>query len=244
MLLDDDVTFPSDFVEKLGIVASTENADVIVPSTSQQGHSVLKSVLIDFYNVLTLTRTKMFFEKEYLAKITAWGGYKVKSHVDRNKNYKTQTGIGICGLCKLCALKASEFKDDLWLDKYGYALPDDQVMYYKMYLRGYKLIASPSNTFVHLDARAGHVSDEDHREKEKKSIRLSCRNFTIFWYLYVWKYKVGLGKFWSLISFFFKMFVSCLANLGICLLKRNFSCALATIDGYKQAFQEIKDEVI
>lgn len=186
----------------------------------------------------------MYFEKEYSVKITSYGGYKVNARKDINKNYLTQSGIGICGLCKLEALLAIQFKEDLWLDKYGYALPDDQVMYYKMYLKGYKLVASPKNTFIHLDAKTGHVADVDLIKKFKKTTKLTSRNFTIFWYKYVWSYRNGLSKLWAGIALGIKMIITCLDTLLKCIAFRRWSCILASVEGYHQAFKEIRNKTV
>lgn len=186
----------------------------------------------------------MYFERRYFVKITAWGGYKVNVRREKNKNYLTQSGTGICGFCKLNALLAIKFTDDLWLDKYGYALPDDQVMYYKMYLNGYRLVASSQNTLMHLDARAGHVSGSDYIKKVRKQTELTSRNFTIFWYKYVWSYRIGLSKYWSAFAFGVKVVVTCLANFVMSVLSRRWSCVLASLDGYRQAFVEIRNKTI
>ena len=55
-------------------------------------------------------------------------------------------------MCRKRAMIDIHFEEELWMDKLPYALGDDQVMYYKMYRHGYKILTVYDSGIVHLDA--------------------------------------------------------------------------------------------
>lgn len=82
------------------------------------------------------------------------------------------------------------FEEELWLDRTPYALPDDKVMFYKMHLRGLKILTHFNSGFTHLDA--GSASNASNREEKIRRLNYSLtHNFLIFDELYV---KPNLSK--------------------------------------------------
>ena len=74
------------------------------------------------------------------------------------------------------------FEEEFWLDKLGYPLGEDQVMFYKMYKKGLKILTSYDSSIVHLDAGSTIMS----RDKQKILIYSDFRFKTIFWHRFIY----------------------------------------------------------
>lgn len=237
LLLDDDVEFAPDFVENLLNIGKANHADVVCPKFSSGGK---RSYAQHILNTITLTRQESDKFPDYFIRISRGGGYIVNSRIDENKMYLTQSGIGICSLCRLEAVKAIHFEQDLWLEKYGYALPEDQVFFYKMNLYGFKVIYTPKYEFVHLDAKSGAVTGCDAVARRVRNYRLSGRNFTLFWYLYIYRYATRWNRFFAIVALTYKMLVTTLVYAIYSVLTRNWSCIWAFPKGCLEAFREFE----
>lgn len=93
---------------------------------------------------------------------------------------ESTTNAGACFLCRKSDFLKINFKDDLWLDDVPYAIPDDMVMYFKMHLKGLKILTQYSPDIYHLDARTSMSS-----ERDIKNTYSLARNKYIFYHLYV-----------------------------------------------------------
>jgi hypothetical protein len=90
------------------------------------------------------------------------------------------------------------FQDELWLDAAPYALPEDQVMYYKMYKKGLKVLTSFDTGIVHLDA--GSTMGQN-KERTLKLVYSEYRNKLIFWHRFIYlPDKSLLLRLWDVIS--------------------------------------------
>ena len=113
--------------------------------------------------------------------------------------YESTTNAGPCFFCQKSDFLKIRFEDELWLDETPYALPEDQVMFYKMYLCGLKILTSFDSGIVHLDAGSTMQASD---EKVFKVIYSEFRNKTIFWYKYFYSQEQNLWmKCWCCICF-------------------------------------------
>ena len=138
-----------------------------------------------------------------------WGkrwGYKVlrTAGFSYNNNpvapvYESTTNAGPCFFCRKNDFLKIKYHEELWLDETPYALPDDQVMFYKMHLNGLKVLTSFDSGIVHLDAGSTMQASE---EKVLRVIYSEFRNKTIFWHKYIYGRERNLVmKCWSRICF-------------------------------------------
>ena len=112
----------------------------------------------------------------FMVKVWRTGGFIVNSAVEDNKQYYSQSGHGTCVFGRTKALKELHFEEELWLQDAKYALPDDMVMFYKLYLRGNVIAMNREVEFVHLDAGSSLMDDN----KKLNNIYASARNGLIF----------------------------------------------------------------
>lgn len=128
-------------------------------------------------------------------KVMKNGGYSYNENPSKGV-LLSQTNAGPCFLCKKKDFIKIHFEEELWLDKMQYALGEDQVMFYKMYKKGFKILTSYDSGIVHLDAGSTMIS----KDKQKMIIYSDFRFKTIFWHRFIYLPEKRLHfKFWSIL---------------------------------------------
>lgn len=154
-------------------------------------------------------------------KVMRTAGYSYNSNPVK-PTYLSQTNAGPCFFCSKSAFLKTRFEEELWLDECQYALGDDQVMFYKMYLSGLKVLTSYNSGIKHLDA-GGNLT----KEKENMLIYSDFRFKIIFWHRFIFMPEKNLLlKAWDCIcigyAFTFAFMVSLLKlKLDILTIKYN-----------------------
>lgn len=176
LFLDDDLAFPADFVERMYGQLQNEKADVVSPDIYQNDKR-------PFFNAAMMLLSGRMCARRDDGK---WG-YKVMrttgfsyNRKPRKASYISQTNAGACFLCRKKDFISIHFQEELWLDTLSYSLGDDQVMYYKMYLYGLKVITWYDCIIHHLDA-GGNTNVE----KERNLIYSDFWFKTIFWHRFI-----------------------------------------------------------
>lgn len=178
LFLDDDVYLPPTGVETLYHEFQQYKGDVISPYV--------------FYNHKKSIKDKIrlaVFGREFCRLFGNRWGFKVLStagfsYINNPKKavYESQTNAGPCFLCRKEDFLNIKYEDELWLDETPYAFPDDQVMFYKMYLSGLKILTSYDSGIVHLDAG----SSTGNVDRTCKVIYSEYRNKLIFWHRFIY----------------------------------------------------------
>lgn len=178
LFLDDDVYLPPTGVETLYHELQQYKGDVISPYV--------------FYNHKKSIKDKIrlaVFGREVCRLFGNRWGFKVLStagfsYINNPKKavYESQTNAGPCFLCRKKDFLNIKYEDELWLDETPYAFPDDQVMFYKMYLSGLKILTSYDSGIIHLDAG----SSTGNVDRTCKVIYSEYRNKLIFWYRFLY----------------------------------------------------------
>lgn len=203
LLLDDDVEFSSDFVEKLYRSMISAGADCCIAKmyNSAESNSRFKRFLYQMAGSTVYKNT----HDQYFYKINLAGGYVVNTRYDFAKPVYSQTGHGSHCFAAVSALRAIHFEEELWLENSGYALPDDQVMFYKLYLSGSKIAVCLDTYFCHLDASAS-----DDGKRYLKIAQAKSGNFLIFWYRFIFTRIKGYKKYLSAVFFAYRILFECL----------------------------------
>lgn len=84
----------------------------------------------------------------------------IKKNVRPNIQYFSQSGHGTCVFGRSEALKNLHFEDEYWLEDTKYALPEDMVMFYKLYLQGNVIAVNRDVRFLHLDAGSSLMNED------------------------------------------------------------------------------------
>lgn len=194
LFLDDDVYLPPDAVEKMFNELAQYNAQVISPCTFANHKVPLKS---KFLKSLTGKEVCRIWGNKWAFKVLRTSGFSYNNNPVRPV-YESQSNAGPCFLCKKADFLKIRYSEELWLDKTYYALPDDQVMFYKMYKKGLKILTSFDTGIVHLDA--GSTIGQN-PERSAKLIFSEYRNKLIFWHRFIYlPEKSWALKIWSIMA--------------------------------------------
>lgn len=184
--LDDDVEFDATFVEDMYNELVNADADFVSPAIIQPSgrpaisHEGKTSRVGNFLDYLSGITWKGDISP-YAVKVARSAGYITAREIDESRVYEMQTGHGTVIFGRTDRLKALDLGAERWLEDTVYALPDDQVIYYKLYLQGCRHIYCPKLRLHHLDA-----STSVKGMKMYDMVYTKARNFLIFWHRFIY----------------------------------------------------------
>lgn len=179
LFLDDDVYLPEDSVERLFKELELKHADVISPDVfnNAERHAANKIMM-----AISGRMFPRYFDRKWGYKVMRNAGYSYNANPLKG-TYLSNTNAGPCFLCKKSTFLSMKFQDELWVEDMPYALGEDQVLFYKLHLMGYKVLTSYDSGIVHLDAG----TTLRNLDKEKNMIYCDFRFKTIFWHRFIFK---------------------------------------------------------
>ena len=194
LFLDDDVYLPADAVEKMYNEMVQHNAQVISPCTFENHKASFKSKLI---RTLTGKEVCRFGDSKWGYKVLRTAGFSYNNNPTLPV-YESQSNAGPCFFCRKDDFLKINYDEELWLDKTYYALPDDQIMFYKMYKKSLRILTSYDSGVKHLDAS---TTIANFREKSLKLIFSEYRNKLIFWHRFIYMPEdKALLRVWSVMA--------------------------------------------
>lgn len=224
LFLDDDVYLPEDAVEKLFEALIESGADCMAP-VLYDGHRMAwwQKVKTAFF-----AGTYPYFGHRWAYRIRKDGHY---SYCNAPEDVMlSQSASFACFLCRRDAYDAIHFEDERWVDAYTYAMGDDQLFFYKLYLYGKRLAVHFNTGILHLDARTSNVIDRKRKDYVSRLIRF------VIWYRTIWQVSGSLsGKMTAVLALTLDSLRSLAA--GICYLFAGRAYALPNM------FRALKDGV-
>lgn len=164
-------------------------------------------------------------------KVLRTGGFSYNNNPIKSV-YESTSNAGPCFFCKKKDFLKIHFEEELWLDDAAYALPEDQVMYYKMHLLGLKVLTSFDSGIIHLDAGSATANTPN---RIARLIYSEYRNKLIFWYRFIFcPEKSVLKRIWAVVCFFYTIGIQTIKYV-IMLLMGNAKLSNAFFRGVKDA---------
>lgn len=236
LALDDDVEFSANFIEELFKTLLKTNSDFVSPivrdiNTNCNNKS---SKIIELKNYLLGIAYKKKLKCNYSVIINNSGEFTVNTNIQPNIQYYNQSGHGTCLFGKTQKIKDIHFEDELWLEDTKYALPEDMVMFYKLYLYGNKIAMNFNVRFIHLDAGSSLMNEN----KKINNIFASARNGYIFWYKFI--YQMRKKKFKTILAMSRRIFFTCFFSFIKGIIKCNFKYFRTYIKGYIDGYRYVK----
>lgn len=190
LMLDDDVKFGPLFVNHLYDTAIKAKSDVVIPIVKQASNGEHNNGIIrNFVNNLMGIGCKGNIGNYYI-KIMKTGGFCINNRLDHDKQYYSQSGHGTCCFANTHALDNLHFEEELWLEHTPYSLPEDQVMFYKFFCKGFNIAVNLEENFYHLDAQ----SSQPKADKILKLAYASAHNGYIFWHRFIYLRTKGFDR--------------------------------------------------
>ena len=206
LFLDDDMYFPNNFVEQLYDYLVMYDADIISPDVYPNAERPTLGKIMMLISGRMLPRKD---DGKWGYKVMRNSGYSYNCN-PKAKVYLSQTNAGSCFLCKKETFLRINFDEEIWMDKLKYALGDDQVMYYKMYLCGFKQLTWFYSGIKHLDAGTSTLNDE----KEKMLVYSDFRFKTIFWHRFIFMPDSSfISRTWSFLCLLYILSFTLLISL-------------------------------
>lgn len=205
LFCDDDISFDSDYIQKLYKPIKEGKADVTVGPLLEFFPKGIRAII----SMLLSGAMPTIFNKDKYTTILRNSGWSY-NRIDLencNKYYKTQSAAWTNFFIKRDVMLDLDFESELWLDKFGYAALDDQTMFYKLYKMGYKTLVVTDAIYRHEDAKTSTSN------LKLENIYADGFNHYIFWHRFIYSLdesKVGklLDKicfyYWYLINMFYK----------------------------------------
>ncbi len=254
LVVDDDVSFEPDFAQNMLSYISKYDADVVLPSEYKIiQHTLLekikhftKSSLLNLKYIIIGLRF-LHFNKKYVYKIALTGGNSKLFSINDNKVYLSQSGNFQCFLMKTDAAKNVKLEEEYWLNVNNYANNDDQVFFYKSFLKANKIIFVPKITYSHLNGGVAQANSNLKENLKKKLYGISF-NRTVFWYRFLFSKSNKLKKIILIISLLYSLINTTILYLIVCvLIGVDFKITFAVFKASKDAINYIntnKQEIL
>ena len=200
LVCDDDVVFEPDFVEKLYRPLEQEYASfAAAPLYSFLPPKGANAVLCTIMG--SAVPTLMHRNDRYVSVLKS-SGYSYNRHLDNSqtKYYETQSIAWTCFFADVNAFKALELEKEIWLDAHGYSALDDQTMFYKAWLMGYKTVVVSNAYYEHLDAKTST------RNNKPAALYSTTFNRVVFWHRFIYSMQNNfVSRRIARIAFFYRM---------------------------------------
>ena len=200
LITDDDICFPSDFVQKLYEPLRNGKYGLSVAPLIEFLPQSKKSVIAD---TVMASAVPTIFHKDRYNTVLRTTGYSYNKHIVKSeKEYCfTQSAPWTCFFANVDMLKDIHFEDEKWLDKNGYSSRDDTAMFYKAWLNGMKTVVCLHAAYDHLDARTSTNG------KPVRTAYASGFNTIVFWHRFIYSQeKSPVKKVWCGICIHYYLF--------------------------------------
>lgn len=234
LLLDDDVEFESELVEKLSKPILENKANITFPIYPELlPHGGIRSV-ISAFTLGAVPRKK----DDYFVKILPSGGYSYNKNLESSNKYLySESAPGMCVFAKTKVLKEINLRDELWIDNVGYPLREDAVLMYKTVLAGNKSIGVLGIDITHLDGGSSQ------NNRNLKAAYANGFNHILFWRKFVKENsKSKINTLLSTIS----IYHWAISSICYCTIKfitsRDLELYKASVNGISEGFKYISNK--
>lgn len=200
LICDDDVVFEPDFVEKL--YRPIEQGYASFSAAPLYSFLPPKGANAVLCTIMGSAVPTLLHRNDRYVSILKSSGYSYNRHLDNSqtKYYETQSVAWTCFFADVNAFKALELEKEIWLDAHGYSALDDQTMFYKAWLMGYKTVVVSNAYYEHLDAKTST------RNNKPAALYSTTFNRVVFWHRFIYSVQNNfVSRKIARIAFFYRM---------------------------------------
>lgn len=236
LILDDDVFFPDDAVERLHDALVANQADCIAPDTFPNHEMTWKQKMVAFLANDVRPRKN----DGWAIKIERNGTFSYNNHPEKNAVYPTQSAAGPAYLVKTDVFRAIHYEDELFVDEfppgtYG----EDQLNFNKMHRNGYKVVMMYDAGIIHLDAGTNNVKEKSY---EKLYYRAMSQYITWYRSCYDLTGNTSWEKFCCKWAYGFRFCLGALTRIGYSLVTLSSKFIKAHFKGNMAARKYVRSE--
>ncbi len=230
LILDDDIYFPDDSVEKLYEAMTALDADCIAPETFNNQNLTSFKKIVNYIANGVLSRNN----DDWAIKIMRNGSFSFNSKPNKYGIYLTQSFPGTACFCKTKAFEEIHYEDELWIDQFpAGSFAEDQVMSYKFYRNGFKVISVFDTGILHLDASTNNV-----HEKSYNKIKYRALSYYMTWYRTCYDLKDNnlLEKTLCMLAYFWRFILGLSTRIVYSIVKLQPKHLIAFVHGNIEGF--------
>lgn len=239
LIIDDDVYFPPRAIEQMYFALQKYDADGIAPDTFPSQSMSITSKAIAYFSNNVSPRSN----DGWAIKIKPSGAFSYNNSPRKGIFLPTMSAAGTAFFLKTKVWKSIHYEDEEWIDKFPPGtFGEDQVMYYKIYINGYKLLMWYDSGCKHLDANTNKASLKTYE-------RLYYRAMSIYLTWHRTLYSIdgknsvrNIGKGELIRNFHYRYILGCITRIVFSLLKGSLRFIKAYISGIKDAKNFVKSE--
>lgn len=236
LIIDDDVYFPEDAVEKMYNALQKYNADGIAPDT-------FPSQSMSFFSKAGayLTNTVKGRKNDgWAIRIQRSGAFSFNSNPEKGAIYPTESAAGTAVFMKTKVWKAIHYEHEVWIDKYpAGTFGEDQLMYQKIIENGFKLLMWYDSGVLHLDANTNKASQKSY---DKIYYRAMSQYLTWYRCVYDLPRNISADKLKNQLAYVYRFLLSCSVRLVYSILQFSPRFLTAHIKGNIDARKFVKSE--
>lgn len=191
LLCDDDIEFKIDSVSKLFEALEKQDGDCISPNLFPNHEMSLKEKIS---HAILYGELPGIIRNKYAFRIRRNGYYTYSSNP--KEVMASQSSAGACLLMKKKTFLDIRFQEETWMDKFRYPIGEDQMLAYKLYRTGHKLLVHFNAGITHLDAGSGHVTDPEKIDLDEKCLRY------LIWYRSIYQPAKGFERIRAILSYY------------------------------------------
>jgi len=233
LILDDDIYFPDDGVEKLYDTMIAKDADCIAPETfNNAGMSWFSKLGYYMANGVAPRGND-----EWAIKIQRNGTFSYNNRPQKDSVLLTQSFPGTACFCKTEAFRSIHYEHELWIDRFpAGTFGEDQIMSYKLYKNGFKVLMAHDTGILHLDAGTNNIHNKTYNK-----IKYRALSYFMTWYrtCYDLKGKSGYEKILYILAFSWRFMLGSATRLLYSIIKlqpKHFAAYIhGTLSGMKYA---------
>lgn len=234
LLLDDDVEFDHDVIERTIDLMVATSADCIAFDTFRNHEMSIASKLRSAIFSFVFPR----IDKRWAFRIHCNGSFSYINSPD-NGCYPSMSAAGPASLWKKTSLLKMRFADELWLDRMGFAYGDDELEFYKLHINGGKLMVTFDAGVRNLDAKTASGS---YHKSQDKFFTMAMAN-TVRWHRMHYKSAGSpLSAFRNLCAFTLKMMWQTAIISLTSVASLQFKSPACFIKGIYKGFRYIKSD--
>lgn len=167
LILDDDIYFPDDGVEKLYEIMTANGADCIAPETFNNA-GMSRFAKLGYYMANGVRGRR---DDGYAVKIMRNGTFSFNTSPKEGAVYPTQSFPGTACLCRTEVFRNIHYEHELWIDTFpAGTFGEDQVMSYKLHKNGYKVLMAHDTGILHLDAGTNNIHNKTYRKIKYRAL--------------------------------------------------------------------------
>lgn len=232
LIIDDDVYFPANAVESMYSALIEHDADAIAPDTfPSQSLPWLKKVVAYVSNNVSPRRND-----GWAIKIKASGAFSYNNNPPHGAIMPTMSAAGTAVFIKASVWKAIHYEDEEWVDKFpAGTFGEDQLMYYKLFANGYKLLMWYDSGCRHMDANTNNASGKSYDKLYYRAMSIYLTWHRSIYGIDKENNKCKVGKTGLSVAFAYRIVCGCLTRMVYSLMQGSFRFIVAYIKGIRDA---------